>query len=175
MRENTTNSCCDSQNRFSGEPDVYKNFLEILQTYQRESKPIQDVYSQVTRLFGGAPDLLEDFKQFLPESAAHAKTQAAAARANEEQAALSNVRGEISYMSGMSHAQQAHTPRPEHAKMPPMGNFAPPSVGKDNKKRKGGAGAQTTIGAAGPSAQDGMVFQNGRNGIVGSATNKVCL
>jgi paired amphipathic helix protein Sin3a len=39
-----------------------------LQTYQREQRPIQEVYSQVTRLFEGAPDLLDDFKQFLPDT-----------------------------------------------------------------------------------------------------------
>ncbi|KAI5302533.1 hypothetical protein KEM56_000607 [Ascosphaera pollenicola] len=62
------------KNRFSDSPEIYKQFLEILQTYQRESKPIQDVYAQVTVLFNSAPDLLEDFKQFLPESAAPAQT-----------------------------------------------------------------------------------------------------
>ncbi|KAG9620218.1 hypothetical protein KCU64_g21866, partial [Aureobasidium melanogenum] len=72
------------KNRFQQQPDIYKQFLEILQTYQRESKPIQDVYAQVTRLFNSAPDLLEDFKQFLPESAAHAKA-AAAARAQQQE------------------------------------------------------------------------------------------
>jgi paired amphipathic helix protein Sin3a len=41
-----------------------------LQTYQREQRPIQEVYSQVTRLFEGAPDLLDDFKQFLPDNSA---------------------------------------------------------------------------------------------------------
>lgn len=56
--------------RFSQQPEVYKNFLEILQLYQRESKPIHDVYSEVTQLFSSAPDLLEDFKRFLPEPAA---------------------------------------------------------------------------------------------------------
>ena len=60
------------QNRFVQQPETYKQFLDILQTYQRESKPIQDVYAQVTQLFHTAPDLLEDFKQFLPESAAQA-------------------------------------------------------------------------------------------------------
>jgi paired amphipathic helix protein Sin3a len=44
--------------------------LEILQTYQREQRPIQEVYGQVTRLFEGAPDLLDDFKQFLPDNSA---------------------------------------------------------------------------------------------------------
>ncbi|RKO96346.1 PAH2 domain-containing protein, partial [Caulochytrium protostelioides] len=58
------------KNRFTNEPDTYKQFLEILQTYQKEQKPIQDVYAQVTVLFNGAPDLLEEFKQFLPDDSA---------------------------------------------------------------------------------------------------------
>ena len=31
------------KNRFSTEPEIYKKFLEILQTYQKEQKPIQEV------------------------------------------------------------------------------------------------------------------------------------
>jgi paired amphipathic helix protein Sin3a len=96
--------------------------LEILQTYQREQKPIQDVYAQVTSLFNAAPDLLEDFKQFLPESAASNKGN--------------NQRAEDMLMSGLAQT----TPQPSHTirdgqKMPPVGNFAPPSAVKDNKKR----------------------------------------
>ncbi|KAJ8327725.1 hypothetical protein QVD99_003749 [Batrachochytrium dendrobatidis] len=56
------------KNRFSTEPDTYKQFLEILQTYQREGKPIQEVYAQVQILFKEAPDLLDEFKQFLPDN-----------------------------------------------------------------------------------------------------------
>jgi hypothetical protein len=64
--------------RFADQPSVYKQFLEILQAYQRESRPIQDVYGQVVNLFNSAPDLVEDFKQFLPMTAtAHAEAQAA--------------------------------------------------------------------------------------------------
>ncbi|KAI9269941.1 hypothetical protein BY458DRAFT_510338 [Sporodiniella umbellata] len=55
------------KNRYAREPDVYKQFLEILQTYQKDNKPIQEVYSHVQYLFHGAPDLLEEFKQFLPD------------------------------------------------------------------------------------------------------------
>jgi histone deacetylase complex regulatory component SIN3 len=47
-----------------------------LQTYQRESKPIQDVYAQVTHLFAVAPDLLENFKIFLSKSAIQARWHA---------------------------------------------------------------------------------------------------
>jgi len=103
-----------------------------LQTYQRESKPIGDVYAQVTQLFRDAPDLLEDFKQFLPESAAHAKQLAAQAR-SDEAIMNSNVRGEPGY--GVGQIAQAQTPRPT-AKMPPMGQFDPPSTSKENKKRR---------------------------------------
>jgi len=69
--------------------------------------------------------LLEDFKQFLPESAAQAK---AAAKAAEDAAALG--------LAGVSQAlPQQHTSRNE-PKMPPVGNFAPPpSASKENKKR----------------------------------------
>ena len=31
------------KNRFNRRPDTYKSFLEILQTYQKEQRPIQDV------------------------------------------------------------------------------------------------------------------------------------
>ncbi len=113
----------NTQNRFQDKPEIYKQFLEILQTYQREQKPIQDVYAQVTSLFSTATDLLEDFKQFLPESAASNKAN--------------NARPEdVLAMTGL-----AQTPQPGHTardgqKMPPVGNFAPPaSATKDNKKR----------------------------------------
>ena len=55
--------------RFANQPDIYKQFLEILQTYQCEQKPIGEVYEQVTLLFANSPDLLDDFKRFLPDRA----------------------------------------------------------------------------------------------------------
>jgi paired amphipathic helix protein Sin3a len=128
-----------------------------LQTYQRESKPIGDVYAQVTQLFRDAPDLLEDFKQFLPESAAHAKQVAAsAARAADEAIMNSNVRGEPGYGTGQ--IAQAQTPRPP-AKMPPMGQFDPPSTSKENKKRRAPGMGQIAQPAldVGPSGGRGLV------------------
>ena len=38
--------------RFSNEPDTYKQFLEILQTYQKEQKPIHDVSTIPSRPLG---------------------------------------------------------------------------------------------------------------------------
>ncbi|KAK4516705.1 Global transcription regulator sge1 [Mucor velutinosus] len=60
------------KNRFSNDPETYKQFLEILQTYQKEQKPIQEVYAQVQTLFNGATDLLTEFKQFLPDTSQQA-------------------------------------------------------------------------------------------------------
>jgi paired amphipathic helix protein Sin3a len=137
------------QNRFAQQPEIYKQFLEILQTYQRESKPIQDVYAQVTQLFHSAPDLLEDFKQFLPETAAQAKAQASArVAANEE---ISNMRGEPGYAT----LPQAQTPRPA-SKMPPIGQFDPPSTSKDNKKRR--PGGQAAVSAIDSSLTQGRAI-----------------
>ncbi|PHH86992.1 hypothetical protein CDD83_9452 [Cordyceps sp. RAO-2017] len=107
------------KNRFQDKPEIYKQFLEILQTYQREQKPIQDVYAQVTTLFNSAPDLLEDFKQFLPESAGQAKA--------------AQARLEDGVPPGPS-----HTPQPgmrDGQKMPPLGSFAPPASASKDKKR----------------------------------------
>jgi paired amphipathic helix protein Sin3a len=103
----------------------------------------------VTELFNTAPDLLEDFKQFLPESAAQAKAQAAARAAAEDAMTVSNVRGDSAYAG--SQIAQAQTTRPA-AKMPPMGQFDPPSTSKENKKRRGGPGQQSSAQTGAASA-----------------------
>ncbi|XP_028999641.1 paired amphipathic helix protein Sin3a-like [Betta splendens] len=69
------------KNRFQGQPDVYKAFLEILHTYQKEQRNAkeaggnytpalteQEVYTQVARLFKNQEDLLSEFGQFLPDA-----------------------------------------------------------------------------------------------------------
>jgi len=71
------------KNRFVGQPEVYKQFLEILHTYQKEQKIIKDartpdnksnslteseVYAQVAKLFQNQDDLLQEFGQFLPDA-----------------------------------------------------------------------------------------------------------
>ncbi|XP_062849740.1 SIN3 transcription regulator family member Aa isoform X2 [Trichomycterus rosablanca] len=69
------------KNRFQGQPDIYKSFLEILHTYQKEQRNAkeaggnytpalteQEVYAQVARLFKNQEDLLSEFGQFLPDA-----------------------------------------------------------------------------------------------------------
>lgn len=55
--------------RFAREPETYKAFLEVLHTYQREQKGIQDVLRRVAELFKDHADLLREFTYFLPDAA----------------------------------------------------------------------------------------------------------
>lgn len=63
------------KNRFSQDESVYKNFLSILQTYQKEQRTIKEVYDQVSELFRDHDDLLDEFSHFLPETAPHAEAR----------------------------------------------------------------------------------------------------
>ena len=64
------------KSRFQDQPDVYKQFLEILHTYQKEQKSTKEntsltesaVYQQVAKLFQNQTDLLQEFGQFLPDA-----------------------------------------------------------------------------------------------------------
>ncbi|XP_063674545.1 paired amphipathic helix protein Sin3a-like isoform X2 [Bolinopsis microptera] len=60
-------------------PQVYKTFMEILHTFQKDQKTVKDttqhgpmceteVFDKVRVLFKDQPDLLKDFSQFLPEA-----------------------------------------------------------------------------------------------------------
>ena len=55
------------KSRFAEEEHMYKTFLDILQTYQKEQKTTKDVYKQVSELFRDHSDLLGEFSHFLPE------------------------------------------------------------------------------------------------------------
>ena len=69
------------QNRFQGQPEIYKKFLEILHTYQKEQRNVKEsggtytptlseaqVFEQVAKLFKNQEDLLKEFGQFLPDA-----------------------------------------------------------------------------------------------------------
>ena len=84
---------------------------------------------------------------------------------------ISNVRNDP-YVVAAQH-NQSQTPRNE-LKMPPVGNFAPPqSASKENKKRRGGAGSQTTGGAIAPEATSLTVGHSVKNGNLRSNASKV--
>lgn len=63
------------KNRYSSDPKTYQTFLDILQTYQRDARPIQEVYEQVNHLFREEPDLMVEFMQFLPDTSGNTNPQ----------------------------------------------------------------------------------------------------
>lgn len=56
------------QERFFKQPEIYQAFVDILRSYQKEQRPIREVYHQVSTLFAGHQDLLDEFAQFIPDS-----------------------------------------------------------------------------------------------------------
>uniref|UniRef100_A0A4W4ERF4 Paired amphipathic helix protein Sin3b n=1 Tax=Electrophorus electricus TaxID=8005 RepID=A0A4W4ERF4_ELEEL len=69
------------KSRFLDHPEIYRSFLEILHTYQKEQLDLKEnrsrssagmtedeVFSKVASLFRGQEDLLAEFGQFLPDA-----------------------------------------------------------------------------------------------------------
>ncbi|OMJ16128.1 Paired amphipathic helix protein pst1 [Smittium culicis] len=56
------------KNRFSNDSERYAEFLDILNSYQRDGEPITNVYEKIRILFSNDEDLLEEFKLFLPDN-----------------------------------------------------------------------------------------------------------
>ncbi|EGV64961.1 hypothetical protein CANTEDRAFT_93195 [Yamadazyma tenuis ATCC 10573] len=107
--------------RFANQPDIYKQFLEILQTYQREQKPIAEVYEQVTVLFSNSPDLLDDFKQFLPDTSA---PQPAAYNSMSQLPPVGNFQPPTGNGPSPSNGQFGHhVPYPPQQQYPPASQF----------------------------------------------------
>ena len=72
--------------RFHAQPEIYRKFLEILHTYQKEQRGIKEVLDEVSVLFADHADLLKEFTYFLPDavqSQAKAQLDVAAAKAEE--------------------------------------------------------------------------------------------
>ncbi|TPX57792.1 hypothetical protein PhCBS80983_g03578 [Powellomyces hirtus] len=133
------------KNRFSSEPETYKQFLEILQTYQKEQKPIQEVYAQVQVLFKGAPDLLDEFKQFLPDNSNNGQ--------NQNQLAAFGRAGGLPVLSTINGMAVPQVQAPNAQKPTPQSGST--NAGKKNQKRpapSGGQAATGTTSSAAPSA-----------------------
>eukprot|EP00761_Pharyngomonas_kirbyi_P006887 gb/GECH01006896.1/.p1 GENE.gb/GECH01006896.1/~~gb/GECH01006896.1/.p1 ORF type:complete len:585 (+),score=149.12 gb/GECH01006896.1/:1-1755(+) len=54
------------KSRFIDQPHKYRDFLDILHTFQQDQTTISEVYKKVEVLFKDHDDLLADFAQFLP-------------------------------------------------------------------------------------------------------------
>ncbi|KAL0014194.1 hypothetical protein SO802_001263 [Lithocarpus litseifolius] len=55
--------------RFQNDEHVYKSFLDIWNKYWNEHKDMVEVYNEISSLFNGHPDLLDEFRRFLLEAA----------------------------------------------------------------------------------------------------------
>eukprot|EP01116_Phalansterium_solitarium_P012704 TRINITY_DN2922_c0_g1_i2.p1 TRINITY_DN2922_c0_g1~~TRINITY_DN2922_c0_g1_i2.p1 ORF type:complete len:630 (+),score=297.28 TRINITY_DN2922_c0_g1_i2:1-1890(+) len=75
--------------RFADQPGVYGRYLEILKSFKYGKHSIAEVLQEVTNLFREHPDLLADFKNFLPSSVAAASPANNAAAS----ASLSSILG----------------------------------------------------------------------------------
>lgn len=68
--------------RFEHAPEIYERFLRILHAYQeqrQDEESIEKVKSQITKLFKGHNDLLQEFSHFLPEGSMSAAEDVALA------------------------------------------------------------------------------------------------
>ncbi|KAJ2551268.1 hypothetical protein EV175_003753, partial [Coemansia sp. RSA 1933] len=161
--------------RFAAEPDRYKEFLEILQTYQKESRPIQDVYAQVNVLFASAPDLLDEFRQFLPdtsESAAGANASGSPAASYAHHGAPipgggvssgASVPGILQRQTSAGGAGQQGVGTSEGmagGRLPPVGNFTPVSATGHGADPYSSMPVEVGMGAVpgGASQQPGMMY-----------------
>ncbi|KAH5398360.1 hypothetical protein HBI67_214670 [Parastagonospora nodorum] len=57
------------KNRFADRLAVYMEFISLLQSTERQRVPVTDAYKQIVELMKSAPDLVDEFTQFLPISA----------------------------------------------------------------------------------------------------------
>ncbi|EOA34590.1 hypothetical protein CARUB_v10022148mg [Capsella rubella] len=49
-------------------PETFESFLNVLNSYKKENMCVAELYSEVSILFRGHRDLLEEFHQFLPRN-----------------------------------------------------------------------------------------------------------
>lgn len=141
------------KHRFHGQPEVYKQFLEILHTYQKDQKLIKEggtpqgkylteseVYAQVSKLFHNQDDLLSEFGQFLPEATGE----------SGQSGLLGGKNKKPGTKFGMSQPNQI--PGPPGLKYSNGSNKRPPTTGLTHpppKKIKSGALRDVTLSEAG--------------------------
>lgn len=59
------------KHRYSNDSETYRTFLNCLHAFHRDQRSVPDVCRQVSGLFRDAPDLMEEFLQFLPTNNAN--------------------------------------------------------------------------------------------------------
>ena len=120
--------------RFHAHPEIYRKFLEILHTYQKEQRGIKDVLDEVSVLFADHADLLKEFTYFLPDAVqdqAKAQLDIAAAKAEErakQRAAQAKAAKKAAASSGGNNSSSTSMRGSTPGAAPPA-NFAPSPAG----------------------------------------------
>ncbi|KAL7498685.1 hypothetical protein ACHAWT_008414 [Skeletonema menzelii] len=113
--------------RFHAHPEIYRKFLEILHTYQKEQRGIKEVLDEVSVLFADHADLLKEFTYFLPDAVqSQAKAQLDIAAAKAEERAKQRVAQAKALDNGGPGPSPAMASPPGAA---PPANFAPSPAG----------------------------------------------
>eukprot|EP01096_Ripella_sp_DP13-Kostka_P010862 TRINITY_DN433_c0_g2_i2.p1 TRINITY_DN433_c0_g2~~TRINITY_DN433_c0_g2_i2.p1 ORF type:complete len:1109 (-),score=559.54 TRINITY_DN433_c0_g2_i2:192-3518(-) len=115
--------------RFEKQPETYKTFLSILHTYHKENHTISEVYEQVAELFHDHPDLLAEFKQFLPDNQAPGqqpipaprRTKKMSAAAAASAASAAQLQGGAGYHPSAAGSAKARNLAMEGQKVPKQG------------------------------------------------------
>ncbi|EPY49396.1 SIN3 family co-repressor Pst3 [Schizosaccharomyces cryophilus OY26] len=61
--------------RYPPNSETYMEFLGVLRTYQKAQKSIHEVRARVSEIFSDSPDLLDEFKLFLPDTSEATEAQ----------------------------------------------------------------------------------------------------
>jgi len=128
--------------RFHAHPEIYRKFLEILHTYQKEQRGIKEVLDEVSVLFADHADLLKEFTYFLPDavqSQAKAQLDVAAAKAEERaKQRVAQAKAIGKGMSPMMGSPPGASPPSNFAPSPSGGMILPPppvaTVGSAHKR-----------------------------------------
>ena len=96
--------------RFAAHPEIYRKFLEILHTYQKEQRGIKEVLDEVSLLFADHADLLKEFTYFLPDAVqSQAKAQLdVAAKKAEDRARARELEAKRQQEAKLAAANEAH-------------------------------------------------------------------
>ena len=121
------------KNRFVDQPQTYRTFIEAMRVHQAEQHPIDEILEPVNSLLAGHPDLLQEFAQFLSDSAKKLLSKVVTeAKAKEPMDVEPTAKPQASKNSGKP-ADKTETPTPPSVN---AGNTGKGSTKKGSKSSK---------------------------------------
>lgn len=140
------------KSRFSDNESMYKTFLGILQTYQKEQRSIKEVYGQVAILFREHDDLLNEFSHFLPETSSQPRAGPAPPATESIQPRVKTHPAAIKKQATLEPVAAEPAPQPPAA-VP--NSKTKEKSGKSGSAGRGKAGKGSTSGVSGGVSKSG--------------------